>query len=72
MIPAVGDDIRIAEHAPAHLRPGEPAVVVHVRRLDDEGTGCAVCRGDGGVVLRVRFDDGGEQELPDRLVRPRR
>ncbi len=69
---AVGDTVRIVDHAPDHLRPGAAAVVIDLRRLDDEGVGCAYCRGDGGVVLRVRFEDGGEVELSARLVTPAR
>jgi hypothetical protein len=66
--PAVGDRVRVADRAPGRCRPGHAATVIDLRRLEDEGVGCRIASPHGSLVLRVRFDDGAEVELPAHLT----
>jgi hypothetical protein len=63
-----GDSVRIAEGAPANVRPGSPAEVVgfseqHKRR------GSYLQEFPTGVVYTVEFEDGSDAEVhEDHLV----
>jgi hypothetical protein len=58
-----GDSVRIAEDAPANVRPGSPAEVVGITE-QHERQGFA-----SGVVYTVEFEDGSDAEVhEDHLI----
>jgi len=65
-----GDSVRIAEGAPASVRPGSPGLVVGVSE-QHQRQGSYLQAFPSGVVYTVEFADGGDAEVhEDHLIPP--
>ncbi|HWC99899.1 MAG TPA: hypothetical protein VG456_24235 [Candidatus Sulfopaludibacter sp.] len=64
-----GESVRIAEDAPASVRPGTPAEVVGISERRD-GHGSHLQGFPGGVVYTVEFEDGSDTEVDEEYLVP--
>lgn len=68
MRPTWGDTVRVKDHVPAAMRPGQLAAVCGLREAEtaEEARqfGCAI----GATLYLVEFRDGNSSEIPETLL----